>query len=213
MRIVVSPMCEEILIMAGIKNYVVSKQPDMENADFAVVLSETETQMPALKLKLNTFLQIKDGVQKIAEIYSSALNSHSDFNYDSDDLNSNLSSKLSKISPWGNPKQKKILRKNNRKIKVKVYSQFLKDIIEDMGYLVVDENPDFVVFPDYMDEKIKKTTDMQINSRDNSKADESHKYNRVKYLKVPSHGDVPINPLERAAMRYKLLEGELCMKP
>ena len=35
----------------------------------------------------------------------------------------------------------------------------------------------------------------------------------VKYIKVPSHGDVPINPLERATMRYNLLEGELCMKP
>ncbi|HSO25251.1 MAG TPA: hypothetical protein VLR54_01385 [Methanobacteriaceae archaeon] len=220
MRIVATPMCEEILIMAGITDYLVNKHPDMEEADFAVVLSETETQMPSLKIKLNTFPQIKESILKIAEIYNSAINSQlnsnyplNDLDYPLTDLDLNLSLTLSKISPWANSKQKKILRKNNRKIKVKVYSLFLKDIIEDMGYLVVGENPDFVVFPDYLEEKITKTTDIQINSKDKSKIDESDKYNDVKYLKVPSHGDVPINPLERAAMRYKLLEGELCMKP
>lgn len=213
MRIVTTPMCEEILIMAGITDYMVNKYPDKEEADLAVILSETETEMSSLKVKLNTFSQIIESILKLAEIHNSTLNSQSNSSNSLNDLDLNMSLNLSKISPWANSKQKKILRKNNRKIKVKVYSLFLKDIIEDMGYLVVDENPDFVVFPDYLEEKITKTTDIQINSKDKSKIDESDKYNDVKYLKVPSHGDVPLNPLERAAMRYKLLEGELCMKP
>ncbi len=213
MRIVTTPMCEEILIMAGIENYVVNKHPDREQADFAVVLSETDTQMPSLKVKLNTFSQIKESILKTAEIYNSTLNQSLNSQYDNKELNLNLSRDISEISAWANPKQKKILRKNNRKIKVKVYSQFLKDIIIDMDYLVVDENPDCVVFPDYMEEKIVERDVIQLNSKNNSKLYESYIVDDVKYLKVPSHGDVPINPLERAAMRYKLLEGELCTKP
>lgn len=213
MRIVTTPMCEEILILAGIENYVVNKHPDNEQADFAVVLSETDTKMPSLKVKLNTFSQIKESILKTAEIYNSTSNPSSNSQYDNQELDLNLSREVSEISAWANPKQKKILRKNNRKIKVKVYSQFLKDIIIDMGYLVVDENPDYVVFPDYLEEKIVERADIQLNSKNNSKLYESDRIDEVKYLKVPSHGDVPINPLERAAMRYKLLEGELCTKP
>lgn len=213
MRIVTTPMCEEILILAGIENYVVNKYPDNEQADFAVVLSETDTNMPSLKVKLNTFSQIKESILKTAEIYNSTLNPSSNSQYDNQELDLILSREVSEISAWANPKQKKILRKNNIKIKVKVYSQFLKDIIIDMGYLVVDENPDYVVFPDYLEEKIVERADIQLNSKNNSKLYESDIINEVKYLKVPSHGDVPINPLERAAMRYKILEGELCTKP
>jgi hypothetical protein len=213
MRIVTTPMCEEILIMAGIKNYVVNKHPDREQADFAVVISETDTKMPSLKVKLNTFSQIKESILKTAEIYNSSLNQSLNSQYDKNELDLNLSREISEISAWANPKQKKILRKNNRKIKVKVYSQFLKDIIVDMGYLVVDENPDFVLFPDYLEKKIVERDDIQLNPKNNSKLFESNKIDEVKYLKVPSHGNVPINPLERAFMRYKLLEGELCTKP
>jgi hypothetical protein len=213
MRIVTTPMCEEILILAGIENYVVNKHPDNEQADFAVVLSETDTKMPSLKVKLNTFSQIKESILKTAEIYNSTLNPSSNSQYNNQELDLNLSREVSEISVWANPKQKKILRKNNRKIKVKVYSQFLKDIIIDMGYLVVDENPDYVVFPDYLEEKIVERADIQLNSKNNSKLYKSDRIDEVKYLKVPSHGDVPINPLERAVMRYKLLEGELCTKP
>ena len=40
MEIVVTPMCEKILLWAGISDYVVNKHPDMEkNADMAVRLA------------------------------------------------------------------------------------------------------------------------------------------------------------------------------
>jgi hypothetical protein len=124
------------------------------------------------------------------------------------------------MSPWANSQQKKMLRENNRKIKVKVYSQFLKDIIEDMGFELVDENPNFVVFPDYLENQINNDEEISHNdaSKGLSKNEENFTKNDntldcINYLKVPSHGDVPINPLERAIMRYNLLEEELCMKP
>jgi hypothetical protein len=93
-----------------------------------------------------------------------------------------------------------------------------------MGFDVVDKNPDFIVFPDYLENQINnQIKDDEISHSDTpqglSKNEENFSKNNntgvscVKYLKVPSHGDVPINPLERAIMRYNLLEGELCMKP
>ena len=94
-----------------------------------------------------------------------------------------------------------------------------------MGFEVVDENPDFVVFPDYLENQINNQikNDDEISHSDSSKGLSKNEENFsksgntgtscAKYLKVPSHGEVPINPLERAIMRYNLLEGELCMKP
>ena len=55
MKIVTTPMCEEILKLAGLKEYQVSLNPDSTDADIAVVLSETNTDMQSIKLKLNTF--------------------------------------------------------------------------------------------------------------------------------------------------------------
>lgn len=213
MKIVTTPMCEEILIMAGIKEYLINKEPDNEQADFAVVLSETETVMGSLKVKLNTFSQIQESVLKTVEILNPQVSNKN--------LSSDLSKSISKISPWADSQQKKILSENNRKIKVKVYSQFLKDIIEDMGFDVVDENPDFVVFPDYLENQIKKDEEISHNNAQWGLSKNAENFSKndntdivfVKYIKVPSHGDVPINPLERATMRYNLLEGELCMKP
>jgi hypothetical protein len=213
MKIVTTPMCEEILIMAGINDYMVNKEPDKEEADFAVVLSETETVMDSLKVKLNTFSQIQESVLKTAEILNSQVINQK--------FSSNLTKDISLISPWANSQQKKMLKENNRKTKVKVYSQFLKDIIEDMGFELVDENPNFVVFPDYLENQIKKDEEISHNdaskglskNEENFSKNDNTDINFTKYLKVPSHGDVPINPLERAIMRYNLLEEELCMKP
>lgn len=215
MKIVTTPMCEEILIMAGINDYMVNKEPDKEQGDFAIVLSETETVMDSLKVKLNTFSQIQESVLKTVEILNPQASNQ--------DLSSDLS-KISNLSPWADSQQKKILSENNRKIKVKVYSQFLKDIIEDMGFEIVDENSDFVVFPDYLENQInnqiKKDAEIShsnaqegLSQNEESFSKKDTKFDYIKYIKVPSHGDVPINPLERAIMRYNLLEEELCMKP
>ena len=52
-----------------------------------------------------------------------------------------------------------------------------------MGFLIVDKNYDYVVYPDYL----------EIN---NSKP----------LIKIPSHNFVSKNPFERLEMRYEILE-------
>ena len=41
MKIVTTPMCEEIVKLAGIKDYIVDKNPDNQEGDLAIVLSES----------------------------------------------------------------------------------------------------------------------------------------------------------------------------
>ncbi len=175
MKIVTTPMCEEILKLAGLKEYQVSLNPDSTDADIAVVLSETNTGMKSIKLKLNTFKQIQDSV---------------------DVLRTNLGT--------GNIEEKSTIplpswdKTQNRNIKVKVYSNFLKDIVEDMGYTVVNGNeyPDYLVYPDYIRDEIKGELDSMGEN----------------YVEIASHKNSPINPVKRAELRYKLLEKKLCMK-
>lgn len=210
MKVVTTPMCEEILILAGIKDYVVNKYPDEEDGDFAILLSESEVNMDSLKIKLNTFFQIEESVLKTVKILNSEIKRS--------ELEKNVL-KISEASPWANSPEKEMLKKNNRKIKVKVYSHFLKDIINDMGFSMVDECSDFIVFPDYAEKQIIEEIQSQ-NQEKSENISKNHNTKKIlnskeklKYIKVPSHGDVPINPLERAAMRYALLEEELCTKP
>ena len=169
LKVVTTPMCEEILKIAGVSEYIVNKNPDSVKADIAVVLSETEPLIESIKIKLNTFSQITQSIDIISA------------KFDTD------------------PSDYKMKKRNypveNRKIKVRVYSNFLKDIVEDMGFNVVREDYDFVVYPDYMKDKINEIED------------------NIKVVEIPSHKNVPLNPIKRAEMRYSILEKELCMKP
>ncbi|WP_431062194.1 hypothetical protein [Methanobacterium sp.] len=170
LKIVTTPMCEEIVKLAGISDYKVSKDPDSAHADVAVVLSETQTATKSLKIKLNTFKQIKESIILLSNSFGTK-----PLNYEIKNTKDSNKDK-------------------NRKIKVRVYSNFLKDIVEDMGYNIVQENPHFVVYPDYMKDEIK--------IEDYSKA-----------VEIPSHKNAPLNPIKRAEMKYNILEKELCMKP
>ena len=58
-----------------------------------------------------------------------------------------------------------------------------------------DENYDFIVYPDYIENSINLPIDNNIN-----------------IIKIPSHTNVPLNPIKRVAKRYELLETKLCMK-
>lgn len=169
LKIVTTPMCEEIVKLAGISNYVVSKTPDSAGAEIAVVLSETELSTKSIKIKLNTFSQIKESIEMLSEMFGTT-----PLDYKIKDI------KYSK-------------KDENRKIKVKVHSNFLKEIVEDMGFSVANEDYDFVVYPDYMKNKI-------VNKK-------------AETVEIPSHKNVPLNPIKRAEMRYNILEKELCMKP
>jgi segregation and condensation protein B len=169
LKVVTTPMCEEVVKLAGVSNYVVSKTPDSVGADIAVVLSETELSTKSIKIKINTFSQIKESIEMLSETFGTI-----PLNYEIKDTVN--------------------LKKNeNRKIKVKVHSNFLKEIVEDMGFSVVDADYDFVVYPDYMKNEI-------VNEN-------------IKTVEIPSHKNVPLNAIKRAEMRYNILEKKLCMKP
>lgn len=169
MKIVTTPMCEEIVRLAGISDYVVNKYPDEEEGDLAILLSESKVEMDCLAIKLNTPSQVFESIKKVSEI---AQNDLSD-----DDI---------KAFFRGYEMSCKYLNSDfKRGIDVKVYSNFLKDIVLDMGFNVVDDNPDFVVYPDYLKDKVK----------------ESHNL-----VEIHSHGFVSKNPFERIEARYSILE-------
>ncbi len=167
LKVVTTPMCEEIVKLAGIPNYIVSKTPDSIGADIAVVLSETKLSTKSIKIKLNTFSQIKESIEMLSEKF--------------------------KTSPLDYEIKEIVGSEKNRKIKVKVYSNFLKEIVKDMGFSVVDKDYNFVVYPDYM----KETA---VNEA-------------VETIEIPSHKNVPLSAIKRAEMRYNILEKKLCMKP
>ncbi len=178
MKIVTTPMCQEILRLAGVQDFAVMKNTDSAGADVAIVLSETDTNTKSIKLKLNTFSQINDSIKMISDIFGTQ----------------------PVVSSVGNDG---VLDSSNenRKIKVKVYSNFLKDIVEDLGFTVVHENDDqniydFLVYPDYMKDKI--TDEIKLNG--------------FRAVEIPSHRNVPLNPIKRAELRYNILEKRLCMK-
>lgn len=182
MVIVTTPMCERILELAGIRDFKVNVKPDNEAADFAIVLSENKTNLPSLAIKLNTFFQIKESIEKVSE-----------YNRDEQiatgwgDLLDNLYSDFDVATRWTDRYKRDHLKKINSGIRVKVYSNFIRDIVEDMGFNIVDNKYDYIIFPDYL--HIKK--------------DNSANYELVE---LPTHNNAPLNPIKRAEIRYSILE-------
>lgn len=176
MKVITTPMCEEILRLAGVSEFgVVEFQAGKygldtkHHADLAIILQETKVNQDLatniLRIKLNTYPQIKESIKIVS------------YRLGTKPLNFNL------------PSPGDI--NDNRKIKVKVYSNFLREIVEDMGFKITDdETYDFLVYPDYIKHKIKK---------DISSAGE-------RSVEIPSHKNAPLNPIKRAEMRYKLLK-------
>ncbi len=175
MKIVTTPMCKDVLKLAGIMEFYTNSDPDSTEADIAVVLSETDTTMKSIKIKLNTFTQIQKSVETLQEI----------FGVDPDELDFDINNYT------------KFDRSLNRNIKVKVYSNFLKDIVDDLGFTIVYDDPDYLVYPDYLRNVL---LDEIITLGDRA-------------VEIPSHKNTPRNPIKRAETRYKLLEKKLCTKP
>jgi hypothetical protein len=65
-----------------------------------------------------------------------------------------------------------------------------------MGFKIAKDDYNFVVYPDYMKDKI-------INEIEDN----------IKAVEIPSHKNAPLEAIKRAEMRYNILEKELCMKP
>lgn len=173
MNIITTPMCEDILIIAGLTDYNVVKPDNICNADVAILLSETKSTIPKISIKLNTYSQIYDSIMLLKEEFNTT-------------PKKNDITALKKLINDNNKK-----RSNRKNIKVKVYSDFLKDTVLDMGYVICDDDYDYMVMPDYMD----------IEFKDNKNT-----------IIVPSHKKVSKNVIQRIQNRYELLEKRLCMK-
>jgi segregation and condensation protein B len=70
-------------------------------------------------------------------------------------------------------------------IDVKVYSEFLKDIVNDIGFNIVSDNFKHVIYPDYLKDKVIEVDNL---------------------VEIPSHNDISKNPFEKAELRYAILE-------
>lgn len=170
MRIVTTPMCEEVVKLAGITEYKVNKNPDLEECDLAILLSESKVKMDSMPIKLNTSKQLFESIHEVSKLNDKSL--------DDDEI-------LAFFSDY--PCCLKYLDSdNNPKIKVKVLSNFLKDIVLDMGFEISDECYDYLIYPDYMKDKT-----------DNENAE---------LVEIPTHSSASKNPFERIENRYSILE-------
>ena len=169
MKIVTTPMCEEIVRLAGIDDYVINKFPQKDDGDLVVLLSESRVDMPALRIKINTPSQIFESIMEVSRLTSNEL--------DGDEISSFFDDY--EIC-------KKYLNCNiKRKINVKVYSEFLKDIVSDMGFNMVSDDYRYVIYPDYMKDEVLETDNL---------------------VEIPSHNEISKNPFKKAELRYGILE-------
>ena len=206
MIVVTTPMCRQIVEWAGLKEFKVNKFPDEEDGDFAILLSESKVKMDSLAIKINTFSQIKESIKIVSnalfeknliekaigdeEIEAIFNDYKGDVEYallDEDEFNK--------------------IRKSNNDKRVKVYSEFLKDIVSDIGAVVIDFSYDkngndeynedlgldfdHLVYPDYLEEEVLK--------RENLGSDE------FKAIKILSHNNISKDPILKAESRYATL--------
>lgn len=169
MKIVTTPMCEEIVKLAGIRDYNINKFPQKEDGDLAILLSESKVEMEALQIKINTSKQIFESIKKVSAITDNELDDDEVLSYFADYelcskyLNSNF----------------------KRDVNVKVYSEFLKDIVSDVGFNMVFEDFDYVIYPDYLKNEVSETENL---------------------VEIPSHNEISKNPFDKAELRYGILE-------
>ena len=169
MRIVTTPMCEEVVRLAGINDYKVNKNPDLEDGDLAILLSESKVEMNSLAIKLNTPSQLFESIKEVSKLK----NELSDAEILEFFKNYNLCVKY-------------LENHENSHVKVKVYSNFLKDMVLNIGFEITSKNYDYVIYPDYLADKVKDGTSQLVE--------------------IPSHTVVSKNPFERIEARYAILE-------
>ena len=162
-------MCEEIVRLAGIKDYAVNKFPQKGDGDLAILLSESRVEMDAIQIKINTSTQIFESIKKISGLADEEVSDEKILSYFDDYelcrkyLNSDF----------------------KRDVNVKVYSEFLKDIVSDVGFNIVTDGFDYVIYPDYLKDKVIETENT---------------------VEIPSHNSVSKNPFDKAELRYGILE-------
>ena len=188
MIVVTTPMCKQIVEWAGLKEFKVNKFPDEEEGDLAILLSESKVKMNSLTLKLNTFSQIRESILKVSNYcFDHDLTDHLVTGEDIDDIFSSYDLNYANLTDDDFNK----IKSENSKKKVKVYSEFLKDIVLDIGAIVDDEDYSFVVYPDYLKDLVDKDEDFTDSS--------------IVFVEMPSHGKVSKDPIERTEERYSIL--------
>ena len=169
MKIVTTPMCEEIVKLAGIKDYAVNKFPQKSDGDLAILLSESKVEMDAIQIKINTSRQIFESIKKVSGLTDEELSDEEILVYFKD-------YELCK---------KYLNHDFERDVNVKVYSEFLKDIVSDVGFNIVSDNFDYVIYPDYLKDKVIESENL---------------------VEIPSHNSISKNPFDKAELRYGILE-------
>ena len=213
MIVVTTPMCRQIVEWAGLKEFKVNKFPDEEEGDLAILLSESRVNMDSLAIKLNTFSQIKESIKTVSNCFfeNNLIDNLIDDEYIESIFNDYENLQYAVLDDDGFNK----IRESNKDKKVKVYSEFLKDIVLDIGASVVDftyvKNDDsnydkedlnnaeidfdYLVYPDYLEEEVLK--------RENLDSKE------FKPIKILSHNNISKDPILKAESRYSLLINEL----
>lgn len=169
MKIVTTPMCEEIVKLAGITDYTVNKFPKKEEGDLAILLSESKVDMDCLPIKINTPRQVFESIKKVSKINGNELS----------DMD------IQRFFQGYELAQKYLNADFKRDVDVKVYSEFLKDIVLDLGFNIVSDDFDYVIYPDYLKDKVMETENL---------------------VEIPSHNSVSKNPFEKIEARYAILE-------
>ena len=169
MKIVTTPMCEEIVKLAGITDYTVNKFPKTEDGDLAILLSESKVDMDCLPIKINTPRQVFESIKKVSKINGNELS----------DMD------IQRFFQDYELAQKYLNADFKRDVDVKVYSEFLKDIVLDLGFNIVSDDFDHVIYPDYLKDKVIETENL---------------------VEIPSHNSISKNPFEKIEARYAILE-------
>ena len=218
MIVVTTPMCRKIVEWAGLNEFKVNKFPDEEEGDLAILLSESKVHMNSLPSKIKTFSQIKESIKVVSNcLFENDLIDRAICddeievifnNYkETDDINYALL----------DDEELEDIRQSLKDKKVKVYSQFLKDIVLDIGATVIDftydkndfrydENDfksdnddsnglemdfDYLVYPDYLEEEVLKRENLVSGD--------------FKPIKILSHNNISKDPILKAESRYSLL--------
>ena len=209
MIVVTTPMCKQIVEWAGLNDFKVNRFPDEEEGDFAILLSESKVEMDSLAIKINTFSQIKESIKTVSNalfernLIEKAIDCESIEAIFNDYKENGL--QYAVLDEYELAK----IRKSNKDKKVKVYSEFLKDIVSDIGATVIDfkygkdgkdeGNPDldydYLVYPDYLEEEVLK--------RESLSSDE------FKSIKILSHNNISKDPILKAESRYDALINEM----
>ncbi|MCD7781133.1 MAG: hypothetical protein LUG89_00310 [Methanosphaera sp.] len=134
MKVITTPMCAQLLEESNIEEFDVVKPNDVKDADIAIIISETNPDIPHLVIRLNTYEQVLTNARLIESLFNT-------------EYNQEYIEKIESLIEANNNK-----KENRSNIKVKVTGNFLKDTISAMGYTIVDDDTeeyDYIIMPDY----------------------------------------------------------------